>query len=162
TDGWISWFWPPIRGRPSRTRRKVTIMADEPKAPAKPAEAPKARKPFPLKLALMAGGGLVAVAGAAAALLFLVVMPRLDSASRAAAKRRAVQEGGMGPVFLVKDLVINSADEELHYVKLGLAMEVENPKQLEELSQRDPQIRDLLISEFTRHTVTELNSRDGR
>ena len=154
-------------------------MADEEKAPEKPAEAeakpaksPKpakdakdakpAGKGGPLPKILLIAGGLIAVTGVSLAVIFMVLVPRLKSAQTSEQKPK-VEQAAMGPVFEVKDLVINSADiDELHYFKVGVAFEMVDASLMEEMKQRDPAIRDLLISELSQHTVQDLNSQAGR
>jgi flagellar FliL protein len=149
-------------------------MADEqtPAAPAPMAEAAvkdKGKKAEPAKK----GGGpnpifiislsLVGATVASAALLFLVVVPKLNSARDPHRKQVQVAEASMGPTVAVKDLVINSADtDDIHYFKIGLALEVGDKKKVEEVTARDAQIRDLVISEFSAHTVTEASTPKGR
>jgi len=168
-------------------------MADETPAPAKPEGAaaaakpapaaaaaaakpaagakapdPKAKKPAgkrgPLPLILGIVGGLVVLTAVSLGIIYTVVLPKLKVAE-AHAKTRAQQvaEATVGPVFQIKDMVINSADrDEIHYVKLSLAFEVRDAKAVEELGLREAQLRDLLITEFGRYTVRELNSPEGR
>jgi len=69
----------------------------------------------------------------------------------------------MGPTVPVKDLVINSADtDDIHYFKIGLALEVMDKKKVEEVAARDAQIRDLVITEFSGQTVSEASTPKGR
>lgn len=145
-------------------------MSDEPKpakteeaAPAKKKEAaPAKKKGNPLMTILMIVGGLIVITGISAAVLFMFVVPQLKHAG-AKGKPAKTEAATLGPVFEVKDLVINSADtDELHYFKVGVAMEVAEPKKLEEVTKRDPQIRDALITEFSQHTIRDLNSVEGR
>ncbi len=146
-------------------------MADEPKAPAAKPEAAKSeagkpeapKKPGgPLQMILIAVGGLVVVAGIAGALLVFVVLPRLNPPKEV--KKVVVSEAELGPTVPIKDMVINLADaDEVHYLKIGLALEMKDKKfKAEEFAARDPQIRDLVITEFSRHTVKEVNSAVGR
>jgi flagellar basal body-associated protein FliL len=123
------------------------------------------KKGGPLPLILGIVGGLVLLTGASLAIIYMAVLPKLKVAE-AQAKTKKVEkaaEATIGPVFEIKDMVINSADtDQIHYVKLGLAFEVATPKAVEELGTRDAMLRDLLITEFGRCSVAELNSADGR
>ena len=142
---------------------EVKAAKSEEAAPAKKKEpAPEKKKGNPLMMIVMIVGGLLAITGLSAAVLFLFVVPQLKHAD-AKARPARTEAAALGPVFEVKDLVINSADtDELHYFKVGVAMEVTEPKKLEEVTKRDPQIRDALISEFSQHTIHDLNSAAGR
>ena len=136
-------------------------MADEPKPAAKPEEAPK-KSGGPMKVILIAVVGLLVVAGISGALLMFVVMPRLNAAKQP--KKVEKVEADLGPTVPIKDMVINLADtDDLHYLKVGIALEMKDKKvKAEEFAVRDPQIRDLVITEFSRHTVKDVNSQAGR
>lgn len=141
--------------------------AKDPKSPkdakAKPKAAP-GKKGGPLFLILGLVGGLVVIVGVSLAIIYMVVLPKAKSAEASAKKKpeKAV-EAAMGPMFQLKDMVINSADkDEIHYIKVGMAFEVASAKQVEELGARDAVLRDLMITEFGKCTVAELNTPEGR
>ena len=112
---------------------------------------------------LIIAGSLVLATIASAAVLFLVVVPKLNAAKDPHKKKAPVVEAAMGPTVPIKDLVINSADtDDIHYFKIGLALELKDKKKVEEIAARDAQIRDLIINESSAHTVTEVSSPKGR
>lgn len=144
-------------------------MADETPAPkaeagkdAKEKKATTPRKGGPNPILIIAGS-LVLATIASAAVLFLVVVPKLNAAKEPHKKKAAVVEAGLGPTVPIKDLVINSADtDDIHYFKIGLALELKDKKQVEEITARDPQIRDMVINEFSGHTLSEVSNPKGR
>ncbi|HVP38764.1 MAG TPA: flagellar basal body-associated FliL family protein [Candidatus Saccharimonadales bacterium] len=166
---------PAAPAAPGAPAAPAAPAAAAPAAPAKPGKEPPkkdakdakgaapGKKGGPLPLIAAIVGGLVVLIGASLALIYVVLLPRLKTAEVQAKAAPPPVEASAGPVFNVKDMVINSADrDEIHYFKVGLALEVGTPKAVEELGARDAQVRDLLISEFSQYTVRELNSAQGR
>lgn len=70
----------------------------------------------------------------------------------------------LGPTAKIGDFTVNLADEGVvrHYVRTGVVLEVTNQQTLLELGQRDPQIKDAIISVLSSKTTADIRTPEGK
>jgi flagellar FliL protein len=103
---------------------------------------------------------LVVVVAAMAAGSYVVITrllaPHLGPPAEERAANAAAPEPP-GPVYTLPELIVNPAGTSgRRYLKVGIAFETDGLPAIEEMTQRDPQIRDLIIRELTSRTLEEL------
>lgn len=65
--------------------------------------------------------------------------------------------------YEVKDLILNTGDgTSSRFVKIGLALEIDDPKLAHEMEEKEYRVRDLLINLIGHRTAVELSSADVR
>lgn len=144
----------------------------EPTAPSGEAEAGKSRKLLPILLA--AGGLLVGIAGGAfvAVPLFASKLPSSASPASKSGKAEheeeekhekdekgdgAAGEANAAAMYTVDNLVMNPAGTGgTRFIMLTVAIQLGDAAQVEALKQRDAELRDVIVSLFSRKTVDEL------
>jgi len=74
------------------------------------------------------------------------------------------QKPDIGPMVEVKEFIVNiiSQDEQKHYVKASLSIELSNPSAQAEVNQRMPQIRDAILMLVGNKTNEELQDLQGK
>jgi len=74
------------------------------------------------------------------------------------------QKPDIGPMIEVKEFIVNiiSQDNNLHYVKATLSIEVSSPSAQAEVNQRMPQIRDAILMLVGNKTYEELQDLQGK
>ncbi|MEY4504126.1 MAG: flagellar biosynthesis protein FliL [Pseudomonadota bacterium] len=71
--------------------------------------------------------------------------------------------GEMGPVFMVKDMVINLVSEGgSRFCKVGIGLELDNPKMEHEMTKREALIKDVMITVISKKTPEELMTPKGQ
>lgn len=70
----------------------------------------------------------------------------------------------LGPTAKIGDFTVNLADEGVvrHFVRTGVVLEVTNQQTLLELGQRDPQIKDAIISVLSSKTTVDIRTPEGK
>jgi len=69
----------------------------------------------------------------------------------------------IGTIYEIKELIVNLADEdEDRYLKIGIAVELENPKAAQEISSREAIIKDALISMLSSKQSAEISVAEGK
>lgn len=75
----------------------------------------------------------------------------------AKAQKKKEQKEEMGPIFEIKDLTVNPyGSNGLRFALLELALEADSDDLIQELEQREPQIKDLLIHYFRNKSIGEI------
>jgi flagellar FliL protein len=86
-----------------------------------------------------------------------ILAPKLETPPEEPPKVEEPKPEPPGPVFSVSELIVNPASSVgRRFLKVGVAFETENEKVVEEMTLREPQIRDLLIRELSSRTADEL------
>ncbi len=76
---------------------------------------------------------------------------------------KAAEETAIGPMVDIKEFVVNIiSEEERHYVKASLTVELSNKEVLEEFNQRLPQARDAILLLVGNKTYEELQDLQGK
>jgi flagellar FliL protein len=71
--------------------------------------------------------------------------------------------GTIGPVFMVKDMVINLVSEGgSRFCKVGIGLELDNPKMEPEMTKREALIKDVMITVISKKTPEELMTPKGQ
>lgn len=71
--------------------------------------------------------------------------------------------GTIGPVFMVKDMIINLVSEGgTRFCKVALGLELDNPKMEPEMTKREALIKDVMISVISKKTPEELMTPKGQ
>lgn len=86
---------------------------------------------------------------------------------RQAPPERAAEAAGvppMGPTLELGEFVVNLAPDPgmvVRYARVGVVVEADRPQVVEQLRQRDPQVRDLIISLLRTKRVEDLATQQG-
>ncbi len=119
---------------------------------------------------------IILIGGGAAAFLLLKGGHEEDPAAAAggdahgAPAKDAKKSGGgghaagtIGPVFMVKDMIINLVSEGgTRFCKVALGLEIDNPKMEPEMTKREALIKDVMISVISKKTPEELMTPKGQ
>ncbi len=66
-------------------------------------------------------------------------------------------------VYSMGAIIVNLADQGVQrYLKVQIAVELDNPKLEEEVKKREPQIKDIIISVLSSKTVSDVNNPQGK
>ncbi|MCX8085091.1 MAG: flagellar basal body-associated FliL family protein [Calditerrivibrio sp.] len=66
-------------------------------------------------------------------------------------------------VYSMGAIIVNLADQGVQrYLKVQIALELDNPKLEEEMKKREPQIKDIIISVLSSKTVADVNTPQGK
>jgi flagellar FliL protein len=94
--------------------------------------------------------------------------PAGDPHAKKEAKKGGEKGGGekageMGPVFMVKDMVINLVSEGgSRFCKIGVGLELNNEKMEPEMTKREALVKDILITVISKKTPEELMTPKGQ
>lgn len=142
-------------------------MSDE-KGDAKGGDKGKdGKKKSPVMLIGILAGVLVLLLGGS---FFLVTKLTAQPAAEAGAEEEGghkaeKKKGKEAKVekYEVKDLILNTGDgSSARFVKIGLALEIDDPKLAKELEEKEYRVRDLLINLVGHRTAVELANADVR
>ncbi len=76
---------------------------------------------------------------------------------------KAAEETAIGPMVDIKEFIVNIiSEDDRHYVKASLTVELSNEKVLEEFNQRLPQARDAILLLVGNKTYEELQDLQGK
>ncbi|ADR19243.1 flagellar basal body-associated FliL family protein [Calditerrivibrio nitroreducens] len=133
------------------------------------------KKKSPLKLIIILVVVLVLlVGGGLAAYLFLFKSKSADhnavaKEEKAPAKEEKAKkdkksgEKAKTVVYSMGAIIVNLADQGVQrYLKVQIAVELDNPKLEEEVKKREPQIKDIIISVLSSKTVSDVNTPQGK
>lgn len=133
------------------------------------------KKKSPLKLIIILVVVLVLlVGGGLAAYLFLFKSKSADhnaatTEEKAPAKEEKAKkdkksgEKATTVVYSMGAIIVNLADQGVQrYLKVQIAVELDNPKLEEEVKKREPQIKDIIISVLSSKTVSDVNTPQGK
>lgn len=149
-------------------------MAEEKEAKA---EEGGGKKKSPLKLIIILVVVLVLlVGGGLAAYLFLFKSKGGQEAGahteekapakeekKAGDKEKKKGEKTKTVVYSMGAIIVNLADQGVQrYLKVQIAVELDNPKLEEEVKKREPQIKDIIISVLSSKTVSDVNNPQGK
>lgn len=137
------------------------------KAPEKAAAAAKAGGLNPGMIALVIALLLIATTGSA--FMAVVFLGRAggtgDGAAKAeqAAKRAEAKAAQFGPTHEIGNFTVNLADPgERLFIKAGVSVELSNAEAGAELTSRDPQVKDIVISVLSSRTMADVSSYEGK
>ncbi|MGC8769460.1 flagellar basal body-associated FliL family protein [Calditerrivibrio sp.] len=133
------------------------------------------KKKSPLKLIIILVVVLVLlVGGGLAAYLFLFKSKPAEHNAAATEEKapakgeKAKQDKKSGEkaktvVYSMGAIIVNLADQGVQrYLKVQIAVELDNPKLEEEVKKREPQIKDIIISVLSSKTVADVNTPQGK
>ena len=70
---------------------------------------------------------------------------------------------GIGPLVAVNDIIVNLLDDqETHYLKASLSLEMDSPEAVGEVEERQPQVRDAVLLLLGSKTFAELRDLQGK
>ncbi len=134
-----------------------------------PEEKPKKPLSPLLKKLLLYGAILIGQAGLAVALAQFVILPRLpnsgaeDSLTAVVVVEEEDDDSERGKILLMEDVIVNLVDEEgTHFLKVTTGLEFKEGKIEQEITERMPELRGLVIDHFSSRTVAEVVRRNGR
>lgn len=120
-------------------------------------------KPILLAAVIMAQ---VAIAFALAHFVILPRLPAQDASLEDVSEAEPKSEDGApqrGTIIMMDDVVVNLMDENgSHFLKVATGLEYSESKLEQEIADRMPELRALLIDHFASSTVKEVVSREGR
>lgn len=71
--------------------------------------------------------------------------------------------GGIGPIFPLDSFIVNLSDQGgKRYLRITMGLELGDPKAVEELTKRLPQIRDSILMTLPSRKVDELQATEGK
>jgi flagellar protein FliL len=71
--------------------------------------------------------------------------------------------GGMGPIFSLDSFIVNLSDQGgKRYLRITMGLELGDPKSVEEMTKRLPQIRDSILMTLPSRKVDELQTTEGK
>jgi flagellar FliL protein len=97
-----------------------------------------------------------------------LILPRLPGAANAADSALAAAEleaeaSERGNIIMMDDVVVNLKDEEgMRFLKVTTGLEFKEGKLEQEITDRMPELRDLLIDHLSSQEVSEVVHREGR
>ncbi len=142
-------------------------MAKKDKA-AKEPEEEKSGGSKKLLIIIIAAVVILLGAGAAAYFLFLKKPPPEEGEGAAKEQIEAPvptpeEEAEIGPMVDIKEFIVNIISEDnAHYVKAALTLELNKEEALEEVNKRMPQIRDAILLLIGNKTLEELQDLQGK
>lgn len=120
------------------------------------------------KLIIIGAAALVLLLIVAAALYFFLVMNKpvpeeeLDPGLKVPVPEIS-QSSDIGPMVDIAEFIVNIiSEDENHYVKAALTIELNKEEALEEVNQRMPQIRDAILLLVGNKTYEELHDLQGK
>ncbi len=131
--------------------------------PAAPGEEQSKKKGLPIKLIIIAVGGLLVLGGGgfAAWKLFLSPKPAAEAEAKKEPEAKAVEKPGA--MMNLEPFVVNLADPAgKRFLKLSLAVDVKDEKVKKEIENRLPQIRDSILLLLTSKTYAEISQVAGK
>ncbi|MGE5552333.1 MAG: flagellar basal body-associated protein FliL [Betaproteobacteria bacterium] len=114
---------------------------------------------------VMLGVALVFIATMGSAFLAVTFLGRNGGGQQApaSAAEQPKAQDQFGPTQAIGDFTVNLADDgERVYLKAGVAVELSNAEAQTELTSRDPQVKDIVISVLSAKTMVEVAGRDGK
>jgi len=132
------------------------------------AEDSKEKKGPNLKKPLMMLGIVVVQAVLAFVVAQFVILPRLpvdpaEADSTAVAEEEVVPERERGSIVMMDDIVVNLRDTEgSRFLKVSTGLEFTEKKLEQEIGERMPELRDVLIGHLSSHMVEDMVHREGR
>ncbi|MDI6870359.1 MAG: flagellar basal body-associated FliL family protein [Bacillota bacterium] len=114
---------------------------------------------------LILGVALLFIASMGSAFLAVTFLGRSSATPKASAPatEEAKKASQFGPAQEIGSFTVNLADEgERLYLKAGVAVEVSNAEAGAELTSRDPQVKDIVLSVLSSRTMAEVAKPEGR
>ena len=85
------------------------------------------------------------------------------SDSKSKSKKDSKKKNEVGPIHAFETFIVNlSSEEGERYLKLTVNIEVDNPKVLQEVTKRVPQLRDAIIILLSSKSLKDLDYTDGK
>jgi len=129
----------------------------------KPAEQPDAEGGKSKKMLIIIIVAVLVLVGGGAAAYFLLFKADPEAEAAEAQKAEKLTEGQIGPLVNVESFIVNILDEEgARYLKAALTLEVDDPKTVEEINQRMPQVKDAVLLLVGNKTFAELQDLQGK
>ncbi len=150
--------------------------ADGKQAEGKDAPVPPAGIPIKLVIIIVAGAVVLGLGGAMLVFKLLSHPPQEAAAPASAQDAAAPAHGGghdapkaagasasVGAIFDLEPFIVNLADQnEMHYLKLTVKLEMENEAMKDEVTRRIPQMRDAILILLSSKDTTTLKSTQGK
>ncbi|NOQ45305.1 MAG: flagellar basal body protein FliL [Desulfobulbaceae bacterium] len=120
------------------------------------------------KLIIIIAAAVILLLGAGAAVYFLFLKKPPPEEAETNEQMEMVQpaaqeEADIGPMVDIKEFVVNIiSEDENHYVKASLTLELNNEEVAEEANKRMPQIRDAVLLLIGNKTFEELQDLQGK
>lgn len=120
------------------------------------------------KLIIIIAAAVILLLGAGAAVYFLFLKKPPEEEKPQNKQVEMVQpaaqeEADIGPMVDIKEFIVNIiSEDDAHYVKASLTLELNNEAVLEEANKRMPQIRDAVLLLIGNKTFEELQDLQGK
>jgi len=152
-------------------------MAEEKEAKA---EEGSGKKKSPIKLIIILVVVLILLIGGGLGAYFMFFKSKGNAHEGAATEEKAQEKDKKGGndkkdkkekksgkeasiVYSMGAIIVNLADQGVQrYLKVQVAVELDNPKLEEEIKKREPQIKDIVISVLSSKTVSDINTPQGK